>query len=89
MKKMLALGLLALACLLQWAVPATLAVQSEMTLRSGARYYFRTAPVDPADAFRGRYVALNFEGLRVTVPPASGLQSGDRAYVPLTTGGDR
>lgn len=84
-----AFALLALAAVLQWALPVSLAVQSERTLREGTRYYLRTAPVDPVDAFRGRYVALSFEGLRVAAPAGAGLQAGDRVCVPLTTGPDR
>ncbi len=35
-------------------------VQAERTLKTGTLYRFRTAPVDPYDAFRGRYVRLEF-----------------------------
>lgn len=34
-------------------------------LRNGQVYKFRTEPVDPYDAFRGRYIALGFEAARV------------------------
>ncbi|MBN1268202.1 MAG: GDYXXLXY domain-containing protein [Kiritimatiellae bacterium] len=44
--------------LAQLAVPASMIVGFERTLRAGALYKFKTAPVDPYDAFRGRYVAL-------------------------------
>jgi uncharacterized membrane-anchored protein len=81
--------LLALAVVLQWAVPATLALRSELTLRDGTRYYLRTAPVDPADPFRGRYVTLSFAGAQAAVASADGLRHGDRVYVPIRTGGDR
>src|SRR3546814_15739493 len=60
--------LLAIALVLQWALPASLAARSEYVLRNGARYYLRTAPVDPADAFRGRYVALQFADIEVELP---------------------
>jgi len=33
----------------------------EMVVRKGTVHRFQTAPVDPFDAFRGRYVALNFK----------------------------
>ena len=45
----------------QLAVPASLIWKRERTLRQGHVWKFRTAPVDPVDAFRGRYVALEFE----------------------------
>ncbi len=36
------------------------AYMSEITLRGGELYKFSMRPVDPADPFRGRYVALDF-----------------------------
>ncbi|MEX2579954.1 MAG: GDYXXLXY domain-containing protein [Verrucomicrobiales bacterium] len=57
----LVLALFAGVCLLQWAVPASMIHKRESTLHHGEIYRFKTAPVDPYDAFRGRYVALNYE----------------------------
>jgi uncharacterized membrane-anchored protein len=62
-------ALLALATLLQLAVPAWMIVGSEMTLRHGRAFRLLTAPVDPYDAFRGRYVALRFEIENTKRPP--------------------
>jgi uncharacterized membrane-anchored protein len=45
----------------QIAVPASMIAQHENVLRAGRVYKFKTAPVDPADAFRGRYVALHMK----------------------------
>jgi uncharacterized membrane-anchored protein len=45
----------------QLAVAASSIVKRELALRYGEVYRFRTAPVDPLDAFRGRYVLLAFE----------------------------
>jgi uncharacterized membrane-anchored protein len=55
----------------QLAVPASLIWKRERTLRRGSVWKFHTAPVDPVDAFRGRYVALEFEaeGQEVSPPP--------------------
>jgi uncharacterized membrane-anchored protein len=44
----------------QLAIPAYMIRRQERTLREGRPYKFQTAPVDPYDAFRGRYVALRF-----------------------------
>ena len=59
--------------LAQLAVPASLIWKREQTLRHGSVWKFRTAPVDPVDAFRGRYVALEFEaeGQEISPPPNS------------------
>ncbi|HMP72254.1 MAG TPA: GDYXXLXY domain-containing protein [Kiritimatiellia bacterium] len=52
-------------CVIQLAVPASMIVKREAALRRGEVYLFKTAPVDPYDAFRGRYVRLNVEQGRV------------------------
>jgi uncharacterized membrane-anchored protein len=61
----------ALVGLAQLAVPASLIWKRGQTLRHGSLWKFRTAPVDPVDAFRGRYVALQFEaeGQEISPPP--------------------
>jgi len=41
-------------------------VLHEMTLRKGEVHRFQTAPVDPFDAFRGQYVALNFNAFNTS-----------------------
>lgn len=81
--------LLALACVLQWTLPASLALRSERALRSGHRYYLHTAPVDPADPFRGRYVALSFPDARVALSAGFAAAPGTRVYLPLRIGADR
>ena len=58
--RLLALVFLIVA-LVQLALPAMRIRAYEQTLRDGKAFKFRTAPVDPYDAFRGRYVALRFE----------------------------
>ena len=58
--RILALLFLTVA-LVQIALPASRIRLYEQTLREGKAFKFRTAPVDPYDAFRGRYVALRFE----------------------------
>jgi len=45
-------------CLVQVAVPVSMIARYEMTLSRGAVFKVRTVPVDPVDAFRGRYVQL-------------------------------
>lgn len=48
----------AVLSLFQLAVPVWLIANREITLRDGKSFRFRTAPVDPYDVFRGRFVAL-------------------------------
>ncbi len=60
----------------QLAAPASLIWKREQTLRHGRVWKLRTAPVDPVDAFRGRYVALEFEaeGQEISPPPNASYQ---------------
>ncbi|MGI6497168.1 MAG: GDYXXLXY domain-containing protein [Kiritimatiellia bacterium] len=54
---MLPIAIIGLAA--QFGVMGWMILQREVALRNGVACRFRTAPVDPYDAFRGRYVALN------------------------------
>lgn len=54
------LALMAAMFLAQWAVPASIIWRYETVLKDGKVFKFQTRPVDPYDAFRGRYVALGF-----------------------------
>ncbi|WP_370309609.1 GDYXXLXY domain-containing protein [Sinimarinibacterium flocculans] len=86
-----AAALLTLAVILQWAVPGHLIRRGQQTLEQGTAYRFRTAPVDPVDPFRGRYVALDFEAARVPLPRGQGgYRRGQRVYAPIRVddGGD-
>jgi len=51
-------GILVLAQLL---VPIRMIWERESAIHKGEVLHLKTAPVDPADPFRGRYVRLNFE----------------------------
>jgi uncharacterized membrane-anchored protein len=46
--------------LVQLSLPASVVLRREQTLRHGRVWKFKTAPVDPTDAVRGRYIALRF-----------------------------
>jgi len=67
----------------QLAVPGSLIWKREHTLRQGNVWKFRTAPVDPVDVFRGRYIALRFdvETQEILPPPSSNYS--DRVFVTL------
>lgn len=53
--------LIALGIAAQFAALSSILVKREMILRYGEVHRFKTAPVDPYDPFRGRYVALGFD----------------------------
>lgn len=79
--RIIAFGVL---CLLQLGAAASGIARHERTLTQGAGVLLEVAPVDPADPFRGRYVALSFElergshALRGSLP-----QYNEPAYVVL------
>ncbi|HWR43017.1 GDYXXLXY domain-containing protein [Sporomusa sp.] len=59
--KKLLLSLFIGVALLQAAVPLYMAWRWENVLQTGRQFYWQTAPVDPYDAFKGRYVDLRFK----------------------------
>jgi hypothetical protein len=78
----------------QLAAAAWSIARYESTLASGARYRIRTVAIDPADAFRGRYVAVQ-PAIRLSKPISSEtetllqrIMAGETGYVVLTTGAD-
>ena len=73
----------ALVACAQIAVPASLIWKREQTLGQGSVWKFRTAPVDPVDAFRGRYVALEFEAETQQISPPPNSQYGQTVFVTL------
>ena len=80
-------GFLALA-VLQLAVPASRLVMREITLRTGTRFKFKTAPVDPYDAFRGRYVAVRVAEDRAPYAGAALPKHGTKVYISIAEGED-
>ena len=76
--------LFAVAALVQLVVPAAMIAKRESALRHGETFRFRTAPVDPYDAFRGRYVALSFNQRSVGLPPDHGYSRRQRVHAILS-----
>ena len=82
-KKYWIFGAFILLAVLQIAVSAARIRKWEDVLRTGTEIRFRTEPVDPYDAFRGRYVALNFEEETVPTELGPDLKWGEEAYALL------
>ena len=66
----------------QLGVPAYMIYVQETALRIGRVFKFLTAPVDPYDAFRGRYVALSFDAH--TAPASGEIDRGTKLWAVLT-----
>lgn len=75
----------AIVIAVQLAVPAWMIIERELTLREGQVFKFKTRPIDPADAFRGRYVWLGLEPDRVKVPDADQWHYDTPAFAVLGT----
>jgi uncharacterized membrane-anchored protein len=78
--RLLAVAVVGLA---QLAVPVGMIAGRERTLSEGNAWAFRARPVDPADAFRGRFLALALEPTEAPLPPGLEVERGERVIVPL------
>src|SRR5690606_28051754 len=74
------IAILAVGVLAQLAVPVMMIQGKEAVLREGRPFKFRTAPVDPADVFRGRYVALRFDWQTVPLVDNATYDYGEKLF---------
>ena len=81
MSKQIRSVLFGLVVLAQIAVPASLVYSRESILSQGEKVLFRTQPVDPYDAFRGRYLWLGFEEDQVPASIEDRWEYGQVGYV--------
>ncbi len=54
------LSLFGLMVIFQLYVPTKMIYDREQTIAKGTEFKFETAPVDPTDPFRGKYITLSF-----------------------------
>ena len=84
------LSLLSVLIVIQVAVLGIMIHGKEHVLRAGEQLRFKTRPIDPADPFQGRYVALGFE--HNFIPPPKGeprdLQHHEPIFALLESGDD-
>lgn len=83
--KMLRVWIFVLVALAQLSVPGLMAWGRHQTLKHGRVWKFKTAPIDPEDALRGRYVALRFaaESFPGSESDAGRIAAGTTLYVLL------
>jgi len=79
----LRLALFVIVALVQLAVAGGAIYRSEIALRTGESFRFRIQPVDPVDAFRGRYVAIRFAVDRAPVTDDFEVRRGRHVFVPV------
>lgn len=85
MKTKLIIGLFICLALTQIVTPLSMIAKRESVLKNGAQFKFVTAPVDPYDAFRGRYVALRFKEDSVPAVKELRLNRGQAVYALIET----
>ena len=79
-KKILFFGFILLV-LTQLYVPANMILSKEDILRTGKEYKFKTAPIDPSDPFRGKYITLRYEENSIIVEGDNKWVQGETIYV--------
>jgi uncharacterized membrane-anchored protein len=84
MKKMI-MVFFAFMCLAQWIVPGKMVYDSENTIAEGRSYRFKTAPIDPSDPMRGKYITLDFQENFVRFTDSAEWQRGEQIFVTFTT----
>jgi len=81
--KMWPMALLALAFAAQWWVPGQMIFRQEMVFEKGTPFKFKTAPIDPSDPFRGKYIWLDFEAAEFEVTGSDRFVYYEQVYVSL------
>ncbi|PLX22805.1 MAG: hypothetical protein C0599_05535 [Salinivirgaceae bacterium] len=84
-KKKIILIVFGVVVLAQLFIPAKMIWDKEDVLETGTEYKFRTAPVDPNDPFRGKYITLSFNEDVFIVNDENSWERGEPVYVSLTT----
>ena len=74
-----------LMVLLQLYVPAKMVFDRETIIETGVAYKFKTAPLDPYDPFRGKYIRLRFKRESIQVDTTLDWHMGEQVYALLTT----
>ena len=78
-------SLFSLVALAQLFIPGKMVFDSERALTEGTLYRFRTAPVDPLDYFRGKYVALDYSDVTIDLHYNGEWIYGEEVYAVLGT----
>lgn len=79
-KKIIWIGFVLMVLLQLWA-PAAMIFNKETVLKDGKAYKFRSAPVDPNDPFRGKYIVLRLEAAGFKPGSTQQWKAGETVYV--------
>lgn len=83
--KKLLLTAFILVALAQLYVPTKMIWDKESVIDKGVEFKFKTAPIDPNDPFRGKYITLSYDENTVTVSDEQDWVEGEPIYVILVT----
>lgn len=72
-----------LMVIIQLYIPVQMIGHKESILAKGKEFKFRTAPIDPTDPFRGKYISLSFNANTFHVANAEDWTQGDPIFVML------
>lgn len=78
------ISLFILVSLVQLYVPAKMIYDREVILREGSEFKFKTAPIDPGDLFRGKYITLQYDESLIEIETEEVWQRGETVYVILS-----
>lgn len=68
----------------QLLFPLKMIIEREIIITKGQTFLFKIRPIDPYDAFRGRYVSINYEENPIYIPESiNDNREGDELYVTL------
>lgn len=84
LNKKIRIVLFVLVALVQLYIPAKMVWGEESLIKDGTEYKFLTAPVDPNDPFRGKYITLAFANNTHKNMNGQDFKRGDQVYVLLS-----
>ena len=74
-----------LVALVQLAAPASMILGREAVLRKGKAFHFESAPVDPNDPFRGKYITLSYKATTFPITDPDAWTYNQDVFVLLDT----
>jgi len=74
-----------LVALVQIYIPAKIILNRAIVLSSGKEFKFKTAPIDPNDPFRGKYITLNFNENTIEIQNKENWVRGETVFLLLVT----
>jgi uncharacterized membrane-anchored protein len=77
-----------LVALTQLYIPVKMILDKEEVLNTGIEYKFKTAPIDPSDPFRGKYITLNYDENTVEIQNEQDWIKDETVYVFFTADND-